>query len=141
MVLGPIEHLAGPQSPNLDVLCPSGPIDPYEPFQPEITATLVTLEAKNVTLNPPQKLGFQAKKDPLKRSFWTQRAPGTGRALITKSRRLICPSGPIDQYEPFQPEITDTLVTLEANNVPINPRQKWGFQAKTNPLKQSFWTH
>ena len=41
-------------------------MDPYEPFQPEITATLVTLEAKNVLLNPPQKWGFQAKKDPLK---------------------------------------------------------------------------
>ena len=37
-------------------------MDPYEPFQPEITATLVTLEAKNVPLNPPQEWGFQAKK-------------------------------------------------------------------------------
>ena len=51
--------------------CPTGRIDPYKQFQQEITVTaeLVTLKAKNVTLNPPQKLGFQAKKDPLKQSF------------------------------------------------------------------------
>ena len=36
---------------------------PYEPFQPEITATWVTLEAKNVPLNPPQIYGdFRLKK-------------------------------------------------------------------------------
>ena len=37
------------------------PMDPYKPFQPEIPVTLVTSEAKNVTLNPPQEWGFQAK--------------------------------------------------------------------------------
>ena len=113
--------------------CPPGPIDPYEPFQPEITATLVTLEAMNVPLNPLQTWGFQAKKDPLKRWFWTHWAPV--RAPITKSRLQICPPGPMDPSKPFQPEITATLVTLEAMNVPLNPPQKWGFQAKTDPLK------
>ena len=58
-------------------------MDPYEPFQSEIPVTLVTLEAKNVPLNPPQKWGFQAKNDPPKRSFWTQGAPV--RTPITKS--------------------------------------------------------
>ena len=39
--------------------------------------------------------------------------------------------------------MTATLVTLEleAMNVPLNPPQKWGFQAKNDPLKRSFWTH
>ena len=73
-------------------------MDPYEPFQSEMTATRVTFEAKNVPLNPlrngdfrlkktlssyvldplstwqvppPQKWGFWAKKDPLKRMFRT----------------------------------------------------------------------
>ena len=31
---------------------------PPKPFQPEMPATLVTLEAMNVPLNPPQKWGF-----------------------------------------------------------------------------------
>ena len=75
---------------------------------------------------PPSGMGisgfrFQAKKDPLKRSLWTHQAPGM--APITKSRHLIFPSGPIDPYEPFQLEITATLVTLEAKNVPQNPPQ------------------
>ena len=44
-------------------------------------------------------------------------------------------------YEPFQQDITATLVTLEAKNVPLNnPRQKWGFQAKNDPIKLSLWT-
>ena len=116
-----------------------GPGDPSEAYQPQIPATLVTLEAKNVTLNPPQTWGFQAKKDPLNLSFWTHWAPGT--APITKSRRLTCPLGPIDPYEPFQPEITATLVTLEAKNVTLNPPQTWGFQAKKYPLKLSFQIH
>ena len=62
---------------------------------------------------------------------------------ITKSRVLTCPLGPIDPYEPFQPEITVTLSTLEAMNVPLDPpqTQKWGFQAKNDPLKRLFWTH
>ena len=62
-------------------------------------------------------------------------------APIAESRHLLCPLGPIDPYEPFQPEITATLVTLEAMNVPLNPPKKWGFQAKNNHLKRSFWTH
>ena len=37
-------------------------MDPYEPFPSETPATLVTLEAKYVPLNPPQTWGFQAKK-------------------------------------------------------------------------------
>ena len=99
----------------------------------------MALEAKNVPLNPPQNWGFQAKNDPLKRSFWTHRAPGM--ALITKLRCLRCPTGPIDPNEPFQPETTATWVTLEAKNVPLNPPQKWGFQAKKDPLKRWFRTH
>ena len=54
-----------PIDKSSSLTCPLGPIDPHEPFQPEITATLVTLEAKNVTLNPPQEVGFQAKTEPL----------------------------------------------------------------------------
>ena len=50
-------------------------------------------------------------------------------ALITKSRLWTCPPGPIDPYGPFQPEITATLVSLEAKNVTLNPPQEWGFQA------------
>ena len=88
---------------------------------------------------PPQKWGFQAKNDPIKRLFWTQWAPV--RTPITKSRRLICLSGPMDPYEPFQPEIPVTLVTLEAKNVPLNTLQKWGFHAKNDPLKRLFWIH
>ena len=62
---------------------------------------------------------------------------------VTKSRHLTCTPGPIDPYEPFHPEITVTLVTFEANNVPLKlkPPQKWGFQAKKDPLKLLFWTH
>ena len=43
-----------------------------------MSATLVTLEAKNVPLNPPQEWGFQAKNYPLNRKllFWTHQAPG-----------------------------------------------------------------
>ena len=85
-------------APIIEARCPTcltGPIDPYESSQTEITATLVTLEAKNVPLNPPQKWGFQAKKDPLKRSFWTHWAPHM--APITKSRHWMCPLGPIDR--------------------------------------------
>ena len=48
-------------------------------------------------------------------------------AHITKSRRLTCPLGPIDLYEPFKPEVAVTWVTLEAVNVQLNPPQKWGF--------------
>ena len=70
---GPIEHLSWPPSSNLHFgYVPQIPlIRTYEPFQLEIPVTLVTLEAKNVPLNPPQEWGFQAKKDPLKRLFWT----------------------------------------------------------------------
>ena len=50
---------------------PPGPINPCEIFQLEITATRVTLEANNQPMNPPQTWGFQAKKDPLQRLFWT----------------------------------------------------------------------
>ena len=67
--------------------CPLGPIDPYESIQiqPENPATWVTLEAKNVPLNPPPTWGFQAKKDPLQlqRLFWTHCA--LGMPPITKS--------------------------------------------------------
>ena len=75
-----------------------------------------------VPLNPPQKWGFQAKKVPLKQSFRTHWAPGM--SPITKSRRRICPTGPIEPSKLFQPEITATLVTLKAKNVPLNPPQK-----------------
>ena len=34
-----------------------GRIDPYKAFQPEITVSQVTLEAKNMQLNPPQTWG------------------------------------------------------------------------------------
>ena len=51
-------------------------------------------------------------------------------APITKSRCLTCPSGLIDPYEPFQPENTATLLTLEAKNVPPKPPQKWDFGLK-----------
>ena len=45
------------------MICPLGLIEPYKPFQPEITATYVALEAKNVPLRLPQTWGFQAKND------------------------------------------------------------------------------
>ena len=106
-------------------MCPLGPIDPYEPFQPGITATWVTLEAKNVLLNPPQTWQFQAKNDPLQRLFWTHCA--SGMPPITAARCLTCSLGLMDPYEPFQPEITAIWVTLEANNPQMNPPQTWGF--------------
>ena len=62
-------------------------------------------------------------------------------APITKSRHLTCPTGPTDPYESIQPEITATWVTLEAKNVPRNPPQTWGLQAKKDPLQGLFWTH
>ena len=122
-------------------ICPPGPIDPSKPFQPEIPAnTLVTLEAKNVPLNPHQRWGVHPKKHPLPPRCLTHRAPG--RSPITKSRHLTCPSGPIDPSKPFQLQITVTWVTLEAKNMPPNPPQTlWGFQAKKDPLKPSFRTH
>jgi len=109
-------------------VCPLGPIDPYEPFQPGITATWVTLEAKNVLLNPPQTWQFQAKNDPLQRLFWTHCA--SGMPPITAARCLICPPGLIDPYEPFHPEITATWVIFEANNVPLIAPQIWKFLTK-----------
>ena len=101
-----------------------GLIDPCEPFQPEITVTWVTLEAKNVPWNPPQTWGFQAKnkKDPLQRLFWNHCALGMPPITpITKSRCLTCPLDLMDPNEPHQPEITVTWVTFEANNLPLKP--------------------
>ena len=70
---GPNEHLSGPLiTKSRPLTCPPGPIDPYKKFQPEIPATLVTLEVKNVTLNPPQTWGLQVKNDPLKLLFRTK---------------------------------------------------------------------
>ena len=43
-------------------ICPLGPMDPHESFQAEITVTWVTLEAKNVPLNPPPTWDFRLKK-------------------------------------------------------------------------------
>ena len=120
-----------PISKSRHPICPSDPIDPYKPLQPEIPATLVTLEAKKVPPNPPQTWGFQAKRDPLR----------PVRTSITKSRLLTCLPGPIDPCKPFHPEITASLVTLEAKDVPLNPPQEWGFQAKKDPPKRLFWTH
>ena len=114
-------------------------MDPSKPFQHEITASLKSLEAKNVTLKPPQKWGFQANKDPLKQLFWTHRAPVM--AFITKSRRLTYLSGPIDPFKPFLQEITVTLESLEAKNVTLSPPQTWGFQAENDALKRSYWIH
>ena len=99
------------------LLCPLGPIDPYEPFQPEITATWVTLEAKNGLLNPPQTWGFQAKNDPLQRLFCTHYA--SFMPPITAARCLTCHPDLMDPYEPVHPEITATWVTLEAKNMPL----------------------
>ena len=49
---GPISHLTCPLSPKARYLtCPLGLMDPYEPYQPQITATWVTLEANNPQLN------------------------------------------------------------------------------------------
>ena len=42
--------------------CPLGPIDPYKSFQHEILATWVTLEAKNVLMNPLRHGDFRLKK-------------------------------------------------------------------------------
>ena len=42
---------------------PLGLMDPYGLFHPEITAIWVTLEGKNVPLNPPQTWGVPAQKD------------------------------------------------------------------------------
>ena len=51
--LGPIEHLTWPPITKSRCLaCPLGLMDPYETFQPDITATWVALEAKNVPWNP-----------------------------------------------------------------------------------------
>ena len=66
---------------------------------------------------------------------------------ITKARCLKCSPGPIDPYEPFQPEISATWVTLEDENMPLNPPQTWGFQAKKTlssdhfrPVEHLAWT-
>ena len=107
---------------------PLAPIDPYKPFQPEITATWVTLEAKNVPLIPPQTWWFQAKNGPLQRLFWTHCA--SGMPPITAARCLTCPLGLTDSYEPFHPEITATWVIFEAKNVPLAPPQIWEFLTK-----------
>ena len=137
-----LDHCApgiAPITKSRHLKCPSGPIDPLEPLQPEITATLVTLEAKNGPLNPPQTEGFQGKDDPLKRSVWTHLA--LSMTPITKSINLTCLLSFIDPCKPFQPEIKVTWVTLEAKNVPLNPPQKWGFQAKKTLSSDHFKTH
>jgi len=54
---------------------------------------------------------------------------------FTKARRLTRPTGLIDPYKSFQPEIPATWVTLEDKNVPLNPPPTWGFSAKKDPLK------
>ena len=66
---------------------------------------------------------------------------------ITKFRRLTFLFGPMDPYEAFQPKNTVTLVTSEANNVPLNPPQTRGFQAKKTlssdrfgPIEHLVWT-
>ena len=51
-------------------------------------------------------------------------------ALVTKSRQLTWPLGSIVPNKQLQLEITATLVILEAKNVPLNPPQRWGLQAK-----------
>ena len=51
----------------------------------------------------------------------------------------MCALGLIDPNKLLQPELTVTWVTLEAKNVPWNPPQTWGFQAKKDPLQRLFW--
>ena len=120
-------------------VCPLSPIDPYELFQPEITDTCVTLEAKNVPLNPPQTWRFQAKNDPLQRLFCTHHA--SDMLPIAATRCLTCPPGLIDPYEPFHPEIAATWMTFEAKNVPLISPQTWEFWTKNDPLHRPLRTH
>ena len=94
-------------------------MEPSKPFQPGISATLGTLGAKTVPLNPLRHGDFRLKRpsqaiilDPLSTCHGHYRR---------KSRCLICPPGPMDPYEPLQPEITVTWATLEAKNVTLNP--------------------
>ena len=68
-------------------------------------------------------------------------------APITKSRSPTCPLSPIDPYEPLQREMLATWVTLEANNVPLNPPPTWQFLAKNTlssdrlgPIEHLAWT-
>ena len=62
---GPVARMDAPCHQKARCLnCPQGRMNPYEPFQPEIAAMWVTLEAKNVLLNPPQTWGFRLKKTP-----------------------------------------------------------------------------
>ena len=130
------------------LICPSGPIDPYEPFQPEITVTLVTLEAKNIPLNPPQKWGFQAKKDPLNSSDYfgpnehlpwppspnldIKHVPWVPRIHMNHSNQKLQPLG-----RHWRPR---TCPKRTCRPTP-HPSQTWGFQAKKDPLQRLFWTH
>ena len=65
-------HCASGMSPitaSRCLTCPPGLSDPYEPFHREITATGVTLEAKNMPLISPQTWEFLTKNDPFQRPF------------------------------------------------------------------------
>ena len=84
----------------------------------------MTLEDKNVLLNPPQTWGFQAKNDSLQRLLWTHCA--SDMPPITAARCLTCPPGLNDPYEPFHPEITATWVIFEAKNVPLMIPLRYG---------------
>ena len=61
--------------------CPLGPIDPYESFHPESTATCVRMEDKNLPLNPPQTwvgaaLSSQKKVEANKKMAGTEKNAG-----------------------------------------------------------------
>ena len=110
------------------LVCPMGRIDQYESFQPENTATRVTLEAKNMPLNTPQTWEFQAKNDPLQRLFCTHCT--SGMPPITTVRCLTFPPALIVPYEPLHIEISATWVTLEAKSMPLISPQTWEFLTK-----------
>ena len=94
-------------------------MDPPKPFQPEITATLVTLEAKNMPLNPLRNGDFRLKTTLSSDHFGPiEHLAGPPSPNVDVPH---VPPGPIDPSKPFQPEITATLVTLDAKNVPLNP--------------------
>ena len=83
-------------------------MDPYEPFQPEITAICETLGANNPPLNPQQKQTreFLTKNAPLQRTLRTHRA--CTMALTAWLRYLVCTLGPTHPNKLLQPEITVT---------------------------------
>ena len=132
--LGSTEDLAWPPSPKLDVWhVPQVPLIHTNHSKLKLQPLGWYWRTRTCLWIPLRHGDFRLKKI-FSSNCLDHWAPGI--ALITKSRYLTCPPGPIDPYQPFQPEVSATRVTLEAKNVPPNPPQTWGFQAKKDPLQR-----